>query len=151
MVREYFDDCGIGEHAVTPARTVTESDVVWFAGLTGDWNPIHTDKELASRSEFGGRIAHGMLILALGTGLITRIPLGGFLPKSLIAVVGIDRVRLVKPVMIGDTIHVECEMLEAKSMTGGKGLLEVRFRIINQAGETVQTGRWKCLAGRRSE
>jgi acyl dehydratase len=134
---------------MSPSRTITETDLVWFAALTGDWNPIHTDALFAKTSQFGERIAHGMLILALGTGLITRIALGTFLPESLIAVVGVDRVRLIKPVKIGDTIHVECEIVETTNMPEKKGLLTVRFRTMNQTGEPVQTGRWKCLVGCR--
>lgn len=139
----------MGDKAVSPSRTITEADILWFAAFTGDWNPVHTDKEFAQRSKFGERIAHGMLILSIGTGLMTRIPLGTFLPQSLIAVVGVDRVRLVKPVKIGDSLHVECEIVEAMSMSDHKGLLTVRFRTVNHIEEPVQSGRLKCLVGSR--
>jgi acyl dehydratase len=151
MEKKHFEDCSVGDRAESPCRTITETDIVLFAGFSGDWNPIHTDAEFAKTSEFGGRIAHGMLTLVVGAGLITRLPPGAFLPRSLIAIVGLERVRMVSPVKIGDTIHVEGEIVEMTKMPDNKGLLEIRFRILNQHGEGVLTGRLKCIAGSRPD
>jgi acyl dehydratase len=148
--KEYFEDCRIGDSLVTPGRTITETDIVNFAAFTGDWNRIHTDAEYAKASVFGERIAHGLLTVAVGLPLIFRPSWYGLLPKSLIAIVGIDRVRFVEPVKIGDTIHVEGEVVAITEMPKQKrGLIEVKCRIKNQRKETVVTGRLKALAGCR--
>jgi len=149
LEREYFEDCRIGDSVVTPGRTITETDIVMFAAFTGDWNILHTDAEYAERSVFGERIAHGMLTLVVGTPLIFRPSWYGLLPKSLIAIVGIDKVRFVAPVKIGDTIHLECEVIKVTEMSDQRGLIELKYRIKNQRNEIVVTGRLKAMAGCR--
>uniref|UniRef100_A0A7C2NVY4 MaoC-like domain-containing protein n=1 Tax=Schlesneria paludicola TaxID=360056 RepID=A0A7C2NVY4_9PLAN len=107
MHREYFEDTQVGDRIVTPGRTVTETDVVNFAGFTGDWNPIHVDEEFARRLPAGRRIAHGLLALVVGVNLIGRARWTSFWPRSVQTIAGIDRVRFVAPVFIGDTLHTE--------------------------------------------
>jgi len=141
----------VGDSLVSPGRTITETDVVMFAAFTGDWNPVHTDVEFARKSPFGERIAHGMLTLVVGTPLVFRPHWFALLPKSTIAIVGMDKIRFVDAVKIGDTIHVEAKILETKKIPGGKGLLGLRFLIKNQRGETPITGRIKALVGCRPE
>jgi len=85
----YFDDIQLGEKYVSRGRTITEADIVGFAGLTGDWYELHVNKEVAKNSPFGERIAHGMLVLSIATGLITPYD------KALIAFYGMDKVRFV--------------------------------------------------------
>jgi len=112
-------------------RTITEADLVGFATLTGDFHPIHTDAEWAARSEFGERIAHGMLLLSYCVGLVP------FDPELVLALRGFDRVAFKRPVRIGDTIHVEGELEEAKELDAASGLVTFGWRIVNQEGRAV--------------
>lgn len=91
----YFEDYEIGSKFVTSARTVTETDIVNFAGLSGDWFPLHTDEEYARKTVFKGRVAHGMLTLSIASGLLVRS--GLVFPESLIAFYGMDKVRFTAP------------------------------------------------------
>jgi acyl dehydratase len=118
-----------------------------FAAFSGDWNAVHTDAESAKASVFGERIAHGMLTLVVGTGLLFRLSESPLIPKSLIAVAGIDKVRFVAPVRIGDTIYLEGEVAEMNKMPDGKGILSLKYHIKNQHEESVVTGRLKLIAG----
>jgi 3-hydroxybutyryl-CoA dehydratase len=147
--KEYFEDCRIDDRLVTPGRTITETDIVMFVAFSGDWNRVHTDAEYAKTSVFGERIAHGMLTLVVGTPLIFRLGWYALLPKSLIAIVGIDKVRFVAPVKIGDTIHLECEVVEITKMPKQRGLIKLKYRIKNQYNKTVITGRLNVVAGCR--
>ncbi|HSQ20215.1 MAG TPA: MaoC/PaaZ C-terminal domain-containing protein, partial [Blastocatellia bacterium] len=108
---KYFEDFETGEESTTAGRTITETDIVNFAGITGDWNEIHTNKELAERGPFRQRIAHGALIFSISTGLSVRM---GQTADTVIAFYGLDRLRFVKPTFIGDTIRVK-QRVEAKS------------------------------------
>jgi len=89
----FFEDYAVGEAFKSPARTMTETDIVLFASLTGDWHPIHTNVEYAKKAFFGERIAHGMLTLCVGSALIFRLGPFVALPKSFIAFYGMDSVR----------------------------------------------------------
>jgi len=109
----YLDDYSVGERMVSPARTVTETDVVNFAGITGDWHPLHTDVVYAATGPFKERIAHGMLTLSVGMALPFRLgPYSSYLPESFLAFYGMDSVRFTAPTRIGDTIHCEVEVLD---------------------------------------
>src|SRR5215510_4388422 len=108
---KFYEDFEVGETATTAGRTITETDIVNFAGITGDWNEIHTNTELASRGPFKQRIAHGALIFSIGTGLSVRM---GQTNDTVIAFYGLDRLRFVKPTYIGDTIRVR-QKVEGKS------------------------------------
>lgn len=151
MIRRHFEDCEIGDRALTPGRTITETDVVMFSMFTGDWSPIHSDAEYAAITPQGGRIAHGLLTLSAGFGLIFR--LGGFgasiLPESTISVVEIERVRFLLPVRIGDTLTMEIATIETLVLDAARGLLTQRLQIRNQRGEAVLVGRVKVAVGRR--
>jgi len=150
--KEYFEDCEVGASVVTGGRTVTETDLVMFASFTGDWNPVHTDAEFAKATPWGGRIAHGMLSLVLGLNLLFRdnALARQVVPKRLIAIVGMDRIRFAAPVKIGDTVHLECEVMEMRPSSGGKGLITLKWRIRNQAGEAAVTGQLKVLVESRA-
>ncbi|HVU11867.1 MAG TPA: MaoC/PaaZ C-terminal domain-containing protein [Phototrophicaceae bacterium] len=127
---------------VTRARTITEADIVQFAGLTGDYNPMHTDAEYMKGSQFGQRIAHGMLTLSYAVGQAYQL---GFMERTVIAFRGLS-MKFSLPVFIGDTLHVELtvrEKQEMKRMGGGWVTLDVK--IINQHGKTVQSGDWTVL------
>ncbi|MFN8447120.1 MAG: MaoC/PaaZ C-terminal domain-containing protein [Anaerolineae bacterium] len=138
----YFEDIEIGRVMETRARTITEADIVQFAGLTGDYNPMHTDAEYMKSSAFGQRIAHGMLTLSYAVGQAYQL---GFMERTVIAFRGLS-MKFSLPVFIGDTLHVELtvrEKQEMKRMGGGWVTLDVK--IVNQEGKVVQSGDWTVL------
>ena len=144
---KYFEDFEVGEEAITAGRTVTETDIVNFAGITGDWNEIHTNKELAERGMFKQRIAHGALIFSIATGLSVRL---GQTADTVLAFYGLDRLRFVKPTFIGDTIHVR-QKVEAKSERDqSSGIVTMLNEVINQRDEVVISYTAKVLLKRRS-
>ncbi len=149
MPRAYFEDYEVGERRTTPGRTITESDITAFAGLTGDWHPLHTDVTFAAKTPFGERIAHGMLVLSVGSALGLRLGQYEVLPQSFIAFYGMEDVRFTAPVRIGDTIHLEIEIsgLDAKDDT--RGVVTARNEILNQHDEVVCSYVTKILCGRQ--
>ncbi|MHB8829276.1 MAG: MaoC/PaaZ C-terminal domain-containing protein [Syntrophales bacterium] len=146
----YVEDYTLGERMVSPARTITETDVVNFAGITGDWHPLHTDVVYAEGGPFKERIAHGMLTLTVGMALPFRLgPYSSYLPESFIAFYGMDNVRFTKPMRIGDTIHTEVEILNIIEKDEKRGVLTTQQAIKNQHGEIIATYSIKVLCGRR--
>jgi 3-hydroxybutyryl-CoA dehydratase len=152
MAKEYLylDDYQVGDRMISPARTITEGDIVNFAALTGDWHPLHTDAEYAAGGPFKGRIAHGMLVLSIGLSLPFRLgSYSSYLPKSFIAFYGMEAVRFPAPTRIGDTIRCEVEVIEITDKGKGTGILTVRNQIVNQRSETVATFVMKLFCGKR--
>ena len=144
---KYFDDCAVGDVIETPARTITETDVVQFAQLTGDWNPIHTDVEFANASPYGERLAHGLLGLSVAIGLLDRT---GTFSGSAIANLGVDEWRFKGPIRIGDTIRCVVTITDARPASDGtRGIVGRRFELRNQRGEVVQEGRSAIMLKRR--
>jgi acyl dehydratase len=142
----YYEDFELGERFVTPGRTITEADVALFAGLSGDFNPIHTDEEVARRSSFGRRIAHGPLGIALVSGLISRL---GLFEETAIAYLGLEW-SFRAPIFIGDTLHVEFvagELRETRDPS--RGILVRMVELVNQEGVTVQEGKSTVMLKRR--
>ncbi|MEM2325572.1 MAG: MaoC/PaaZ C-terminal domain-containing protein [Archaeoglobaceae archaeon] len=133
----YFEEFEIGKEFETAARTVTEADIVNFAGITGDWNQLHTDAEFAKNTIFGQRIAHGTLIFSIMTGLLVRL---GFIEKTILAFYGIDKLRFTNPVFIGDTIKAIAKVVE-KEDKGAYGLVTIESRVVKQSGDVVL----KCI------
>ena len=129
----YYDDFKIGMSFETPSRTITESDIVNFAGVSGDFNPLHTDEEFAKTTIFGTRIAHGALTFSIMTGLWDRL---GFIRESIIAFYGVDRLRFTKPVYPGDTVKVNIKVIELADK-GDKGIVTLHNEVINQKREIV--------------
>ena len=127
---KYFDDFEMGEKIVTKGRSITEADIVLFSAFSGDWNQLHTDIEYAKEGPFGERIAHGFLVLAVASGLM---PLE---EMAILAFYGMDKVRFVGPTKIGDTIHVEMEVLE-KQEKEESGVVSFKTSIKNQKEEDV--------------
>jgi acyl dehydratase len=143
----YFEDFQVGQRFTTPARTVTEADIVHFAGISGDYNPIHTDAEFARSTPFGVRIAHGLLVLSMLTGLRQR---SGHFEGTIIAWLEIRNYRFLKPVFIGDTVHGETEILEKRETSRpDRGILVQKVRVLNQKGEVVQEGEFVTMVKRR--
>jgi acyl dehydratase len=134
----YLEDFKAGQVYESPARTITEADVVAFAGLSGDYNPIHTDAEFGAATQFKQRIAHGMLGLSILTGLGSR---SGILDGTAIAFLGIEEWKFSKPILFGDTVRVRMTVAEVRpSSKPGSGVLKRRMELLNQRGETVQSG-----------
>ena len=145
----YIEDFKTGQELTTAARTVTEADVVAFAGLSGDYNSLHTDAEYAKGTQFGQRIAHGMLAFSIATGLGVRT---GVLDGTVLAFLGIEDWKFLKPVFIGDTIRLRWTVTEARlSSKPGSGVLKRRMEILNQRDEVVQTGTTAALVKSRAQ
>ena len=133
-----FGDIEEGDTTVTQGRTITEVDVTNFAGVSGDFNHLHTDAERMGESMFGERIAHGMLVVSAATGLLwqARSPEER---EAVVAFYGIDDLRFRQPTYVGDTIRVETEVLETRVKEEGMGNGTVRnaVEIKNQRDQTV--------------
>ncbi len=139
----YFEEFEIGQKISTMSRTVTETDVVAFAGLAGDYNQIHTDAEYAKGTPFGQRIAHGICVLSIASGLAT---LTGIMEGTVLAFREIAEWKFSKPVFFGDTVHVEMEVIETKAFPRlGGGAVMIKVEVRNQKDEMVQSGKWNVL------
>jgi acyl dehydratase len=144
--RRYFDEIEVGEEYESPGRTVTESDVVLFAGISGDFNVLHTDAEFMKRSVFGERIAHGLLGLAIQAGLFTRATQ----PWATLALEGL-RWKFKAPVKIGDTVRLRARVTAKREPSKpDRGLITVERRLVNQRDEVVQEGETDLVVERRS-
>jgi len=130
---KYFEDFTVGETFTTPGRTVTDADVTDFAGVSGDFYSLRTDREFAKRNIFHERIAHGVLTLAMTEGLWMRL---GIFEETLVAFYGIDELRFTKPVFIGDTIRVTLTVAEKREKKE-LGLVTLKNDVVNQNGENV--------------
>ena len=126
-----FDRLSVGDGFVTRGRTIGEGDITSFATLSGDTHPQHTDAEWAAGSRFGERIAHGRLVLSYSAGLM------GLDPDRIVALRRVADAVFKQPVRIGDTIHVEGEIVEKTEIDTGYGLVSTRWRVINQRGKLV--------------
>jgi len=139
----YFEEFEIGQQIVTSGRTITESDIVIFAGLSGDYNQIHTDAEHSKTTPFGQRVAHGLLGLSVASGLAVQT---GMMEGTVIAFREISSWKFVKPIFIGDTIHVVMEVKETKALPRvGGGSVVIELNVKNQNDETVMKGIWNAL------
>jgi 3-hydroxybutyryl-CoA dehydratase len=138
----YFEEFAVGTEIVSLGRTVTETDVVMFAALSGDYNQLHTDAEFAKGTAFGERIAHGMLGLSLAVGLAGRT---GFIEGTAEAFTALEW-KFRAPIRLGDTIHVEAKVARTKKMPQmGGGIVVFDVAVRNQRDETVQKGQWTLL------
>jgi acyl dehydratase len=139
----FFDDLAVGQEFTTPARTITESDVGQFSGLTGDYNPIHTDAEFASATRYGQRLVHGLFGVSVCIGLMSRI---GIFEGSAVALLGVDEWRFRSPIFIGDTVRCRIRILGKRLTSSGEtGVIQRRFELLNQRGEIVQDGRMDVM------
>jgi acyl dehydratase len=144
----FFDEFEEGYSVVSPGRTITEHDVCTFAGLSGDYNPLHTDAEFSRDTMFGERIAHGMLGLSAATGLASRL---GFLEGTAMAFLGLDW-KFRNPILLGDTIRAVVQVSKKRHMPAmGGGVVTFDVRVVNQNDEVVQKGKWNILIKDRSE
>ncbi|MCA9935171.1 MAG: dehydratase [Ardenticatenaceae bacterium] len=138
----YFEEFEIGEKLITAARTITEADIVTFAGLSGDFNQIHTDAEYAAKDTFGQRVAHGLLVQSIATGLAVQ---SGVIEGTVLAFRELSA-KFSLPIFIGDTVHVELEIVEKKALRRlGGGNITMKYNVVNQHGKAVQRGDWIML------
>lgn len=138
----YFEELPVGKELSTQGRTITETDLVNFAALTGDSNPMHTDAEYAKATPFGERVAHGMLGLSYAIGLAWQL---GFMIGTVIAFTGLEW-KFKAPVKIGDTIHAVAKVKQTKAMrAAGGGFVIMDARVLNQRNEVVGQGEWSIL------
>jgi acyl dehydratase len=133
-----FGTIAVGDTYTTGGRTITDADVVNFAGVSGDFNHLHTDAERMRETDFGERIAHGMLVLSITTGLIWQTRSDAE-REAVVAFYGIDSLRFVAPAFIGDTIHLEVEVIETEPRDHpvGNGIVRYAIDARNQRDETV--------------
>jgi acyl dehydratase len=147
MAALYYEDFQIGQTFVTKSRTVTEADIVNFAALSWDTNPLHTDREFAAKTVFGERIAHGMLGLVIHSGLSQML---GIMEGTLVAFLGMTW-SFQKPIRIGDTVHVVQRVKEMrKTAKEDRGVITFDKELVNQKGEIVQKGTTTVLMARRT-
>ena len=149
MTGLYWEEWKIGAEFVTSARTITETDIINFAGISGDYNPLHIDEEFCRNTQFGTRIAHGPLVYSIATGLIFQLHL---YDDTLIAFLGFDSLKFTKPVKIGDTIHARVEVIEKRETSkSDRGIMKRLFQVLNQNNELVQNGVQAFLLKRNSD
>jgi acyl dehydratase len=138
----YFEEFEVGQKVVTAGRTVTEADIVTFAGLSGDFNQIHTDAVYSASYDFGQRIAHGLLVQSIATGLAVQT---GVIEGTVLAFRELNA-KFSLPTFIGDTVHVVIEITEKKALPRlGGGNVTMKYSVLNQNGQVVQRGDWIML------
>lgn len=145
---KYFEELNVGDEIFTAGRTITEGDIVQFANLTGDTNPMHTDAEYAKTTMFGERIAHGMLGLSYTMGLMWPL---GFMEGTVIAFMGLEA-KFKAPIKIGDTISASAKIKQKKEMKAlGGGIVIFETRLVNQSGQVTQQADLTLLIKSRGE
>jgi 3-hydroxybutyryl-CoA dehydratase len=143
LVDTYFDDLDIGMTQASRGRTITETDIVNWCATTGDWFVLHSDKEYAARSEFGQRIAPGVMVFAFSGGLCVPP-----MPRAIIANYGSDKIRYPRPTFIGDTLHADIEVAEKQIRGEDRGVATFRWDMVNQNGDVVMASFLKVLLRR---
>ena len=131
----YFEDYEVDAVSTSRGRTVTETDIVNFAGLSGDFVELHMNEEYARRGPFGRRIAHGALIFSISTGMMVQLT--GDDPNAIVAFYGVDRLRFVAPVFIGDTVHISQRVLEKLLKNAERGVVAFEITVHKQDGTPV--------------
>ena len=143
----YWEDWEPGREWESAARTIGETEISSFAGLSGDYNPLHVDEEYAKTTEFGTRIAHGPLVYAIAAGLLFQLHL---YDDTMIAFMGFNSLRFVAPVRAGDTIRARIKVLERRETSKpDRGIVIRELSVANQRGERVQEGEQVLLIKRR--
>lgn len=145
----WFEEFEVGQQIITPGRTITEADIVSFAGLSGDYNQIHTNAEFSKNTPFGQRVAHGLLGISIASGLAMRT---GVLEGTVLAFREINNWKFTNPIYIGDTIHAELNILETKAiprLRGGSLIIEIVVK--NQRDQVTMKGTWTALVASQPE
>ena len=137
-----FDEFSIGQRFETPSRTITEADIGTFAGLTGDYNPVHTDEVFATATGFGGRIAHGPMGIGIAFGLASRLDL---IDGTVVALLGVTW-DFKAPMRPGSTIRALIEVVETRNVSNpAHGLLGLSITLVDEADKPLQEGRARLL------
>ena len=132
----YWEEWEIGNEYISPSRTVTETDIINFAGVSGDYNPLHMDEEYCKKTQFGTRIAHGPLIYSIAAGLLFQLHL---YDDTLIAFLGFDSLKFTKHVIAGDTITAKINVIEKRETSRpDRGVMKRSLKVFNQRDEMVQ-------------
>ncbi|HZG70923.1 MAG TPA: MaoC/PaaZ C-terminal domain-containing protein [Chondromyces sp.] len=146
MFDKKFENFELGETWRSRARTITESDIVMFSALSGDWYPLHTDKEYAeNQTPFKQRIAHGMLVLSIATGLQKMDP------EIIVAFYGIEKLRFINPTFINDTVHIEMKVTDLQDKGNGTGVVTFEEKVVKHTGEPVIAGIFKVLVNKENQ
>jgi acyl dehydratase len=149
MSGKFFDEWVIDEEYMTPSRTITETDVVMFAAMSGDYNELHTSEEFMKNSQFGRRIVHGLLGLAISHGLLFRT---GLTEGTAIAFLGVESWKFEAPIFFGDTIRVKMKVTEKKPSKSkpDRGIVKLFMEVIKQDETVVQSG-FKIIMIKRAQ
>jgi acyl dehydratase len=149
MPGKYFDEFVAGEEYVTPGRTLTETDVVMFAAMSGDYNELHTSEAFGKKTQFGRRIGHGLLGLAVSHGLFFRL---GLVEGTAIAFLGIDSWKFEAPFFLGDTIRVKVRVAEKTPSRSkpDRGVIKFFFQVVKEEETVIQSG-YKSIMIRRKQ
>ena len=143
--RFYYEDLNVGDEHQSTGRTVTETDVVGFAGLSGDFNNMHIDEEFAKKTVFGTRVAHGLCVLSIASGLWFTMP-----RLATVAFMGLEDWRFSGSVKFGDTIRITRKLVEKREhKRPNMGFLIFEVNVHNQGDEIVQKGKWVILVQRK--
>ncbi|NLY65312.1 MAG: dehydratase [Alcaligenaceae bacterium] len=138
MKSYFYEDFEVGQVFLSGGRTITETDLTMFSMISGDWNPIHADMEFAKKTRFEQRVVHGVLGIAVSTGMMHEL---GIFHESVIAMLGYKRWEFRLPLFVNDTLHLKLTILnKSLGKSGNNGKLERSFQLINQNGEVVQEG-----------
>jgi acyl dehydratase len=146
--RAYFEDFKVRDCIATPARTITQADSALFAAIAENWPGVDVGAPHASERSLGKQLSQWCMTLAIGSGLMFRAGERG-IPRSTIALWGVENVRFVVPLKIGDTIHVENEVVQSTIIDAQRGLLICKYRVLNQHDEEVSGYTIKLLVTRR--
>lgn len=142
--KKTFDDIVVGQTWASAARTITETDIVQFAGISGDFNPLHMDAEFAKTTLFGQRIAHGLLGLSISSGLESAEN------WKIMAFMSLDW-KFAKPIFIGDTVHCQSVVTHKKELAQkDRGIVKLERKLLNQRGEVTQEGTYTLLVERKA-
>ena len=143
----YFEDFNIGDEFVSSTRTFTETDLVLFGGMTGDFNLVHTDEEFAKKTMYGTRVSYGLLGLSLGMGLLQRL---GILESTGMAYLEVTNWKFKGVIKIGDTIHSVSRVVDKKETSKpDRGVINIEMSVMNHHGEEVQRGNHIMMVARK--
>ncbi len=138
----HFEEFELGYKVISAGRTITEADIVNFAGLSGDYTQLHTNAEFARQGAFGRRVAHGLLVLSITSGQLVQL---GFIRGTVLAFREM-RWKFSRPVFIGDTVHTTAAVTKLRPMSKlGGGAVTFDVRVLNQENKVVQRGDWVLL------
>ncbi len=138
----YFEDLEVGDTMISPGRTVTETDLVLFCGLSGDYNQLHSNVEYAKETIFGRRITHGPLGLVIAMGLAGR---QGYMEGTAQAFLSLEW-KFKAPIFVGDTVRAQADVVNTRALKSlGGGVVVFKVLVLNQEDKVVQEGKWSVL------